>query len=130
MRTHALAFSPIEKMSDVLIIPRIMLGRGRSVSPKGSNCAACAHAARGRAVGSCHLQASCRRMPHRFGRVLPVDRATGFGDVAADISFNNFGTSVVLISTAPGSSTGHARYLARAISSIRDLFRRTLSTRP
>src|SRR6266849_1219576 len=27
---HALAFSPIEKMSDVLIIPSIMLRRGRS----------------------------------------------------------------------------------------------------
>jgi hypothetical protein len=51
----------------------------------------------------------------RFVRTLLVDPEEGVDGFVVDVSFKSFGTSMVLISTAPGSSTGQERYLVRAM---------------
>jgi hypothetical protein len=62
----------------------------------------------------------------RLVRALPVNREDGFFPV---VSFSSCGASMVWISNALGSSTGHERYLMRAICSILDLFLKTLYQR-
>lgn len=120
-------YALIERSHDFALVPwRPVLERARGQIIKGSVGGEGISWSIGIKRGLSRPNLAARR-PQRLVRAFPANREDCFFPGS---SFSSCRTSMVLISTAPGSSTDHERYLVRAICSILDLFLKTLSTRP